>query len=178
VPQIEVTFDIDANGILNVTARDKATNKQQHIAIQSSSGLAKDEVERLVKEAGEHEAEDKARREVIEARNNLDNLLYQTEKLLNEHKAKLPRERGRERRGEDQGGPRGARLGRCGEAQGRVRRAHPGEPQARRAGLRAERRRQRRPAPGAGPTEGGPDAGGSDPNRKGDDVIDAEYEEA
>src|SRR6186713_1274704 len=65
VPQIEVTFDIDANGILNVTARDKATNKQQHIAIQSSSGLAKDEVERLVKEAGEHEAEDKVRREVI-----------------------------------------------------------------------------------------------------------------
>ncbi len=60
VPQVEVTFDIDANGILNVTARDKATNKQQHIAIQSSSGLAKDEVERLVKEATEHEADDKA----------------------------------------------------------------------------------------------------------------------
>ncbi len=90
VPQIEVTFDLDANGILNVTAKDKATGKEQKITITSSSGLSKDEVERLVKDAEAHESEDKARREVIEARNQLDSSVYQTEKLLNEHRDKLP----------------------------------------------------------------------------------------
>ena len=90
VPQIEVTFDIDANGILNVTAKDKATGKEQHITITSSSGLSKDDVDRLVREAEANEAEDSARRELIEARNNLDNLVYQTEKVLNEHREKLP----------------------------------------------------------------------------------------
>ncbi len=90
VPQIEVTFDIDANGILNVKAKDKATGSEQHITITSSSGLSKDEVENLVKEAEAHEADDKARREIIEARNQLDTLVYQTEKLLAEHKEKLP----------------------------------------------------------------------------------------
>ncbi|MCB9781042.1 MAG: molecular chaperone DnaK [Alphaproteobacteria bacterium] len=90
VPQVEVTFDIDANGILNVTAKDKATGKEQKITITSSSGLSKDEVENLVKEAEAHESEDKARREIIESRNQLDTLVYQTEKLLSEHKDKLP----------------------------------------------------------------------------------------
>ena len=90
MPQIEVGFDIDANGILNVTAKDKATNREQKITITSSSGLSKDDVDRLVREAAENESADKNRREVIEARNNLDNMIYQTEKLLNEHKEKLP----------------------------------------------------------------------------------------
>ncbi len=90
VPQVEVTFDIDANGILNVTAKDKATGKEQKITITSSSGLSKDEVENLVKEAEAHESEDQARREIIENRNQLDTLVYQTEKLLAEHKDKLP----------------------------------------------------------------------------------------
>ncbi|MFT5684552.1 MAG: molecular chaperone DnaK [Myxococcota bacterium] len=90
VPQIEVTFDIDANGILNVAAKDKASGKEQHITITSSSGLSSDDVDRLVREAESNEAEDGARRELIEARNNLDNLVYQTEKVLNEHREKLP----------------------------------------------------------------------------------------
>ncbi|HEY7402445.1 MAG TPA: molecular chaperone DnaK, partial [Candidatus Angelobacter sp.] len=80
VPQIEVTFDIDANGILNVTAKDKATNKEQKIQITSSSGLSKEEVDRMAKEAEAHASEDKAKREEIEARNQLDGMVYQVEK--------------------------------------------------------------------------------------------------
>src|SRR3989449_5800367 len=82
LPQIEVTFDIDANGILNVSARDVATGKQQQITITASSGLTKDEVERMMKEAESHAEEDKRKREEIEARNRADSLVYQTEKVL------------------------------------------------------------------------------------------------
>jgi molecular chaperone DnaK len=82
VPQIEVTFDIDANGILNVTAKDKATNKDAKITITSSSGLSKEEVERMAKEAEAHAAEDKEQREAVEARNQLDSLVYNIEKML------------------------------------------------------------------------------------------------
>ncbi len=90
MPQVEVTFDIDANGILSVRAKDKATNKEQHITIEASSGLDQADIDRLVKEGQAHEAEDAAKKELIEARNNLDNLLYQTEKTLGEHGDKLP----------------------------------------------------------------------------------------
>ncbi len=89
VPQIEVTFDIDANGILHVSATDKGTNKEQKITITHSSGLAKDEVSKMVAEAQKNEAEDKKRRETIEKRNRVENQSYQLEKLLKEHKAKL-----------------------------------------------------------------------------------------
>jgi len=89
MPQIEVTFDIDANGILNVTAKDKATNKEQKIQITSSSGLSKEEVERMAKEAEAHSAEDKAKREEIEARNQLDGMVYQVEKMLKENGDKI-----------------------------------------------------------------------------------------
>jgi molecular chaperone DnaK len=82
VPQIEVTFDIDANGILNVLAKDKATGKDTRITITSSSGLSKDEVERMAKEADAHATEDKEKREEIEARNSLDSLVYNIEKML------------------------------------------------------------------------------------------------
>jgi molecular chaperone DnaK len=84
VPQIEVTFDIDANGILNVNAKDTATGKDQRITITSSSGLSKEEVERMAKEAEAHAAEDKEAREQIEARNSLDSLAYNIEKMLKE----------------------------------------------------------------------------------------------
>jgi molecular chaperone DnaK len=90
IPQVEVTFDIDANGILNVSAQDKATGKQQAITITASSGLGKDEVEKMVKEAEAHSAEDKRRRQEIESRNQADALVYQTEKTLNENREKIP----------------------------------------------------------------------------------------
>ena len=90
IPQVEVTFDIDANGILNVSAKDMATNKEQKITITASSGLVKDEVEKMVKDAEAHAEEDRKRKEVIELRNQLDSIIYATEKTLNEHKAKIP----------------------------------------------------------------------------------------
>jgi len=89
IPQIEVTFDIDANGILNVTAKDMATGKDQKITITSSSGLSKEEVERMAKEADAHSAEDKTRREEIEAKNQLDSMVYNIEKMLKEHGDKI-----------------------------------------------------------------------------------------
>jgi molecular chaperone DnaK len=89
VPQIEVTFDIDANGILNVTAKDNATGKDTRITITSSSGLSKDEVEKMAKEAEAHSAEDKEKREEIEARNSLDGLVYNIEKMLKDNNEKI-----------------------------------------------------------------------------------------
>ncbi len=89
VPQIEVTFDIDANGILNVTAKDNATGKDTRITITSSSGLSKEEVERMAKDAESHAAEDKAKREEIEARNSLDSMVYNIEKMLKESGEKV-----------------------------------------------------------------------------------------
>jgi molecular chaperone DnaK len=89
IPQIEVTFDIDANGILNVTAKDNATGKDQKVTITSSSGLSKEEVERMAKEADAHSSEDKAKREEIEARNGLDGLVYNIEKMLKDNGDKV-----------------------------------------------------------------------------------------
>jgi molecular chaperone DnaK len=90
VPQIEVAFDIDANGIVNVTAKDVATGKEQKITISGSSGLKKDEVDRMVKDAAAHEAEDKVRRELIDERNQADSLAYSVEKTVNENRDRLP----------------------------------------------------------------------------------------
>jgi len=90
VPQVEVTFDIDANGILNVSARDKATGKEQRVVIQSSSGLSEAEIQRMVRDAETHAAEDARRREEIEVRNQADTMHYQAEKLLRDQGAQLP----------------------------------------------------------------------------------------
>jgi len=89
VPQIEVTFDIDANGIVNVSAKDKGTNKQQHITITSSSGLSEADIQKMVKDAQEHEVEDKKRREAIDARNQLESLSFQVQKHFDENKDKI-----------------------------------------------------------------------------------------
>jgi molecular chaperone DnaK len=85
VPQIEVTFDIDANGIVNVTARDKATGKEQQIRIQASGGLSEADIQRMVQEAEQHAAEDKKRRELVETRNQADATIHTAEKQLQEH---------------------------------------------------------------------------------------------
>lgn len=92
MPQIEVTFDIDANGIVNVSAKDRATNKEQRITITASSGLSEDEINRMVTEAKEHADEDHKRRELVEERNKLDSLIYNCEKTLTENKDKLPKD--------------------------------------------------------------------------------------
>src|SRR5438270_2110554 len=89
IPQIEVTFDIDANGILNVTAKDRATNNEQKITITSSSGLSKDEVEKMARDAESHAADDRKERDTIEARNRADAMVYNVEKTLKEHRSKL-----------------------------------------------------------------------------------------
>jgi molecular chaperone DnaK len=89
LPQIEVTFDIDANGILNVTAKDRGTNNEQKITITSSSGLAKDEVEKMAKDAEAHAADDRKQRDTIEARNRADAMVYNVEKTLKEHRSKI-----------------------------------------------------------------------------------------
>ncbi|MBI4388831.1 MAG: Hsp70 family protein, partial [Nitrospinae bacterium] len=92
LPQIEVTFDIDANGILNVTAKDKATNKEQKIAITGSTGLSEQDIQNMVKDAEVNAAADKERRELIDVRNQLDSLIYNTEKTVKENKEKLPQD--------------------------------------------------------------------------------------
>jgi molecular chaperone DnaK len=90
VPQIEVTFDIDADGILNVSARDKGTGKEQKITITASSGLSKEEVEKMKREAEQYAADDTKRKEEIEVRNTADSLVYTTEKTLRDHGDKIP----------------------------------------------------------------------------------------
>jgi molecular chaperone DnaK len=90
VPQIEVAFDIDANGIVNVSARDLGTGREQKVTITSSSGLAKDEIDKMMKDAESHADEDRLKREAIETKNRLDSMIYQTEKTINENREKIP----------------------------------------------------------------------------------------
>jgi molecular chaperone DnaK len=89
IPQVEVTFDIDANGIINVTAKDKATNNEQKVTITTGSGLSKEEIDKMARDAESHAAEDGKRKDEIDARNKADSTLYQVEKLLKEHRDKI-----------------------------------------------------------------------------------------
>ena len=147
MPQIEVTFDIDANGIVNVSAKDKATGKEQQIRIQASGGLSDADIQRMVKDAEAHAADDKKRARLVEARNHADGLIHATEKQLKEHGDKVgpadkQADRERHRRAEGGDGRRG-------------RRRHQGEDRGARAGLDEARRGDvqgaRRPVPAAGP---------------------------
>ena len=113
VPQIEVTFDIDANGIVNVSAKDKGTGKEQQIRIQASGGLSEADIQKMVKDAEAHAEEDKKRKAQVEAKNRAEALVHSTEKALAEHGSKVgdaDRRVDRERHGRPQGSPEGQRL--------------------------------------------------------------------
>jgi len=172
VPQVEVAFDIDANGIVNVSAKDKGTGKEQRITITASSGLNDAEIERMVKDAESHSSEDADRRKTVETRNHLDNLVYQTEKSVEEHKDKLSAAD----KGELDSALEAAKkalenddLAAMESAQERLLKASHklAEVLYQQAGPGAG-------APGAGAAPG-PEAGGGKSSPESDDVIDAEY---
>jgi molecular chaperone DnaK len=181
-PQIEVTFDIDANGILNVSAKDKATNKEQKITIQSSTGLTKEEAEKMRTEAESHAEDDRRRMEEVDARNRLDGIVYQAEKMVRENRDKIGEADAKSlesavedaKKAMNEGGTARLRsatenlereLHKIAEALYKSTQAA-GAAQAGAAGAGA----------GAGSGPGGGSApGGSSQQKKPDDVIDAEY---
>jgi molecular chaperone DnaK len=183
VPQIEVAFNIDANGILNVTARDKGTGKEQTIKIQSSGGLTKEEIERMKRDADANATEDKKRRDLAEARNTAEQRVYQLEKLMEESKDKLSEsdraavQAAIEKVNEVKKGDDPAAINRAIEDLQRASQAmaehlySAGQPGGAGAGQ----------GPGPGPGQGpGPGGAGASPNGgagKPEDVIDVEFEE-
>ncbi|HTJ84432.1 MAG TPA: Hsp70 family protein, partial [Polyangiaceae bacterium] len=178
VPKIEVTFDIDANGILSVHAKDTATGKDQKITITANSGLKEDEINRMVKEAEANEADDKKKREEIERRNKLDNLCYTLDKTLTENKDKISE------------GDQKALGDLIAESKKAIEKQDDGEVTAMLEKLEKEAHRiagamygqaggPGGPTPGDGGDAGGAAGGGEKPAGKGKDgVIDAEFEEA
>jgi len=177
VPQIEVTFDIDANGILNVTAKDNATGKDQKITITSSSGLSKEEVDRMAKDAEAHSAEDKSARETIEAKNQLDSMVYQMEKMLKEQGDKIS---GSER-GDIENALADAKKALESNEKAQMDRARETLTQAshKLAEQMYKSAQAQTPPPGggAGPSgsASGPEPGGNGEAKKDEGVIDAEY---
>ena len=176
VPQIEVTFDIDANGIVHVGAKDRASGKESKIAITASSGLSKEDVDKAVKEAQAHEADDKERREEIETRNKADNLAYATEKSLKDLGEKIPAET----KVDLEGKIKAVRDALAGTDVAAVKNAADTLMQA--SHKMAEEAYKAAGTPdGAGPDAGAPPAGdpaaGAPPAGKKDDVVDAEFEE-
>ncbi len=173
VPQIEVTFDIDANGIVNVSAKDRATGRSQAITITASSGLAKEEVEKMVREAESHAEEDRTKRDEIEARNRADSLVYATEKMLEDNKDKLS---------DADTGPVKEALEEAKKAvaeggKDRIERAVEGLTKAshRLAEVLYQKTASTGPqAPGDGGSSGPSGAGATGPGKGDDDVIDAE----
>jgi molecular chaperone DnaK len=177
VPQIEVTFDIDANGIVNVSAKDMATGKQQAITITASSGMSEEEIKRMVKDAELNVEDDKKKREQVEARNNLDTLLYNTEKTLNEHRSKLGEA---EAKALDNAIAEGKRALESENAEG-MKQAAQAIMQASHKMAEILYQQHAQPGPGGGQPGGGqPGAQPSGTNGKGKaegDVIEAEYED-
>jgi molecular chaperone DnaK len=171
MPQVEVTFDIDANGILNVSATDKATSKQQNITITASSGLTKDEIDRMVKDAQANAAEDSKRKEEIEVRNQTDSLVYSTERTLGEHGSKLA-EADRKAIDDALGEAREALKG---EDLARMKRAQ--ETLTRAAHKLAEVMYQSQSQPQPGAPTGGPAGDGRAAGPKEGEVVDAEFED-
>ncbi|MBI5546687.1 MAG: molecular chaperone DnaK [Deltaproteobacteria bacterium] len=172
MPQVEVTFDIDANGILHVAAKDRATSKENRITITNSSGLNKGEVEKLVTDAKAHEAEDKQRREVADTRNRAEQLAYQMEKLVSENKAKLQEATVKS----VEEGIAEVNKAKTSDDLATIKAAMEKLEKASHAAAAELYKAVEQPAGGAGPTPG-PGAGGPAPEgeKKKDDVVDAEF---
>jgi molecular chaperone DnaK len=173
IPQIEVTFDIDRNGILNVTAKDKATGKENQIRIEGSSGLSKDEIEKMKSEASAHAEEDRKKRSLVEARNQAEQLAHQTEKTLKEHGEKVSAED----RGKIESAVSHLREVAKGDDEAAIRKAIESTMEASQS---IGKVMYEEAAKAAGTAEaGGQAAGGEAPggeSRESEDVIDAEYE--
>lgn len=170
-PQVEVTFDIDANGIVNVSAKDRATNKEQRITITASSGLSEDEIKRMVNEAQEHAEDDHRRRELVEERNKLDSLIYNCEKTINDNKDKLPNDLVISAEGTIK------------DAKAKLDASDAAEVKAAAEALmkvshKLAEEMYKNVKPDDGPGAQGPTAGGSSPNKPDDKVVDADFEEA
>ncbi|MGC8827838.1 MAG: Hsp70 family protein, partial [Anaerolineae bacterium] len=167
VPQIEVTFDIDADGILHVSARDKATGREQRITITASSGLTEDEIKRMISEAERFAEEDRRRKEEVEARNNADSTIYQAEKLLREYGDKVPADL----RADVERKIEAARNAMQGRDVARIRQATQelGEALQR---LGAAMYQSASPSTGGSSTGAGPSSGGEE------EVVDGEYRQA
>ena len=171
MPQVEVTFDIDANGIVNVSAKDLGTGREQKITISASSGLSKDEIDRMVREADSNSSSDKERREQIESRNKLDSLAYSTEKLIKDNREKIDSATVTELEGI------------VSEVRGKLETANTSELEAlyeklTKASHKVAEQMYRQPPPGEQAESASASSGGSSSNSrnpKDDDVIDAEY---
>jgi molecular chaperone DnaK len=175
VPQIEVTFDIDANGIVNVSAKDKGTGKEQQIRIQASGGLSEREIEQMVKEAQEHAEEDRQRKEQIEARNHADSLIYSTEKSLKEHGDKVS---AADRSAIEQGIADLRGVLDTADVQTLRTKTESLAQLAMKLGEAMYRAQQSETAGGDGDGQGGAGGGGAGESGRGDDnVVDADFEE-
>jgi molecular chaperone DnaK len=181
-PQIEVTFDIDANGILNVSAKDKATNKEQKITIQSSTGLTKEEAEKMRTEAESHAEEDRRRMEEVDSRNRLDGIVYQAEKMLRENRDKIAEADAKSleeaiddaKKAMSEGGT--ARLRSATEKiEGQLQKVAEVLYRASQTAGAAAGAAGAGAGAGGGAGAGAPGAGGQQQQKKPDDVIDAEY---
>jgi molecular chaperone DnaK len=175
MPQVEVTFDIDANGILHVSAKDKTTGKEQKIRIEASSGLSDTEIDRMVKAAEQHAQEDQSRREQIEARNQLDGLVYRVDKDSKEWSDRLPADA----KSRLEAALEGARQAlRTGETDA-IRRALDELNQAYSAAGASLYQAAGSAGSGGGPSQPGgeqPPQGGAEPGAGPDDVVEADYE--
>ena len=170
-PQIDVTFDIDANGILHVSAKDRATSKQQEITITSSSGLSQDEIEKMARDAEQHSAEDSKRREEVEARNQADQVIYSTEKTLNENRDKVEA-------ADAQAIEQAISATRDAVKSGSTEQIRSAVENLTKASHKlAEAMYKSQAAEAGGPAPGGP-GGGGESSGGGDDVVDAEFVDA
>ncbi len=177
VPQIEVTFDIDANGILNVSAEDKATGKKQDVTIQATTNLTEGDIEEMVEEAEQHRAEDEAQRKLVEARNRGDNVAYQIEKMLDEQGDQVPQEL----RENIEGKIETVREAIQGDNLNRINSAIEDlQETAQQIGQHVYGQQQAAGGPGAGPQPGTPppSGDGEGPSGEDEDVVEGEYREA